>query len=545
MSSPRSIVLWDPSLNANHSSDQAGIDIQNSVYAPPAFFRPPPYQQSAASTSTPLPYVPSLAYFCIKAVVESPEDVHFFGSPRISYEKHTHGTYDILRALMPQAYNPHDKDPSHIRLDQVDPRLWASVIQVFRDLPPHLRAYTIALADSHLCLLQYIPASPDFTLLTVLHLSGVSHLNDNTVFKLKHLHALSALDASDTALTAYGIRRLSETLGWAERSDDAVSRRRGPWELRILLLRSCRKITNKIFEVLDRFPLLSVVDLRDTNCNLQKLSYKSAFEPSLDEALPGMSLTQMVSILGRQSGFFSSANQYVLHVDRLHYGDFAVGLDKTTFSSSRLTPPVAAEDSFVVFDKTSRATVASGVSKSSERSNRTAEEAPRHMEPPSFEIPDGYSSCNGCGSSHCHPDSGNPDDWYPNDWDQDSEMGGSEQYDDEQDDDEQEEDEQEDGEQEDGEREDSDEEYDSDDIDRNTFAIERILGTRRTPLAHRRTYEHRSCNRGCRSCGHTGCRTFLQLSHNEATTTTVTLFLPSLIFELHPSTSGRTPFPLS
>jgi len=173
--------------------------------------------------------------------------------------------YDILRALIPSYRSKHafdtDTFTNELELSQVDPRLWAVIIQVLTQLPDALRVYPIALADKHLPQLQRIPSTPDFSFVTVLELPACAHLTDDTILELKQLHALCALDASQTLVTAQGIRRLCGTQTFAAENEgiDMASRRRGPWSLRILRLRNCQGVTNKIFDVISGFPLLSVL----------------------------------------------------------------------------------------------------------------------------------------------------------------------------------------------------------------------------------------------------------------------------------------------
>ncbi|KAF9482742.1 hypothetical protein BDN70DRAFT_773256, partial [Pholiota conissans] len=144
-------------------------------------------------------------------------------------------------------------DPAVLR-----PCLWAVLVQLYPSLPPFFASYALPLADPILPLLQSIPASPLFSLVTLLNLSSSTYLTDQTIFTLKFLHALTALDASGTSITPYAIKSLASTLQLNEENDSA-RKHRGPWELRILSLRDCKHISNDVYSELIKFPLLSVI----------------------------------------------------------------------------------------------------------------------------------------------------------------------------------------------------------------------------------------------------------------------------------------------
>ncbi|TFY72701.1 hypothetical protein EVG20_g300 [Dentipellis fragilis] len=264
MSTRGPIILWH--TPQENTTDDAGVTILKSTLPPPALFDPGPYESSRRvergqpELNTSLRYVPSLAYFCLKTLLPYPEEIHHFGPPRFRYERPSLPfAYDIIRALIPSYCPwPDHCDEEGLRLSEVDPRLWASIIQVFTELPDELRVYSLALSDKYLPLLEHIPQRADFSLLTVLELPGCPDLTDDTIFELKALHGLSAFDASATQLTAQGLLRLSRTMTWAEGETNA-SKRRGPWQLRILRLRNCRLISNRVFNALATFPLLSVI----------------------------------------------------------------------------------------------------------------------------------------------------------------------------------------------------------------------------------------------------------------------------------------------
>ena len=131
-------------------------------------------------------------------------------------------------------------DPAHI-----DTRLWAVLIQIYDNLPPFLSSHKICLADAHLPLLQSIPSTPSFSLITLLELSSCPHLKDSTILELRFIHTLTAFDAAHSTLSPYAIKSLASF--------------KSLWQLRILSLRNCRQITNDAFSYFVKFPLLSVL----------------------------------------------------------------------------------------------------------------------------------------------------------------------------------------------------------------------------------------------------------------------------------------------
>jgi hypothetical protein len=141
----------------------------------------------------------------------------------------------------------------------MDPRLWAVVIQVFSNLPDHWRTYTIAFQNEHLPLLQYIPSSERFALITVLELPSSKQVSDDWIVNLKHLHALAGLDLSMTSISSFGISRLANTLIWSQELDQI---RLGPWNLRILDLRGCQNVDSELYKALGKFPLLCLVGMK-------------------------------------------------------------------------------------------------------------------------------------------------------------------------------------------------------------------------------------------------------------------------------------------
>jgi hypothetical protein len=186
--------------------------------------------------SSPLPPlgVPSLVWFCLNRLYLTPDQIHVL--PTRLYYRNELNDLDLLN---------------------LDPRLWATLVQIYDNLPEKLSTYELPLNDTHLPLLQRIPCTPRFSLVTVLELSTCSTLDDDTVSHLKVLHSLTAFDASNTSLTAYGMKALASTLQLAD--EDPHLPYRGPWQLRILSLRGCRSITNQALPHLAKFPLLSVI----------------------------------------------------------------------------------------------------------------------------------------------------------------------------------------------------------------------------------------------------------------------------------------------
>ncbi|KAH7930787.1 hypothetical protein BV22DRAFT_999811 [Leucogyrophana mollusca] len=253
MSQQTPIVLWNPRRHTSHATDDAGTSIKKSVLAPPV--PPPPYTLSQPSQSHRV--VPPLAYFCIRALSAYPDQLHVLGHIRIPYRP------DILRALIPCCNGSTGGEArdmaehGRLCLQAVDPRLWATIAQVMHPLPYSLRDLDLPLADLHLPLLQQIPSTPHFSLVTLLSLPCCKELCDETISALRKLNSLVALDLRGTPVSSYGVNVLARGLSW-DRSEGRASRV-GPWGLRILRLHSCRKVDNGVFSALHKFPLLSAV----------------------------------------------------------------------------------------------------------------------------------------------------------------------------------------------------------------------------------------------------------------------------------------------
>ncbi|KAJ7905482.1 hypothetical protein B0H14DRAFT_3420656 [Mycena olivaceomarginata] len=276
------------------------------------FTHPPPYIPGPYASSPPpdtLPYLPSLAWFCLHKLAQvGPEQVSCNIGPRLNYQPDN--TYDLLRALIP-SLGP-DLDWAG-----VDPRLWATLVQVYDNLPAVFRSYDIPLADIHLPLLQTVESTPQFSLVTILELPGCQELSDATIVSLKALHNLCALDASATSLSAYGLKILSGTVLWS----DEDQTRKGPCGLRILRLRNCRAIDDKILPHLSPFLLLSVLDLRGTRCNSH--AFFPAFQPAPSSEHPLYHPTPLrlcVDDLSRLTcDLFSSPNVFNFYINTLHH----------------------------------------------------------------------------------------------------------------------------------------------------------------------------------------------------------------------------------
>ena len=164
----------------------------------------------------------SLVSLCIRSLVPFVDQI--YGLP---YRLHICST--TLDELVP--------DPAHI-----DTRLWAVLIQIYDNLPPFLASHK---TDTHLPLLQYIPSTPSFSLITLLELSSCPHLKDSTIVELRFIYTLTAFDAAQSTLSSYAIKTLA--------SFTAL------WQLRIISLRNCTRITNDAFPHFTKFPLLSVL----------------------------------------------------------------------------------------------------------------------------------------------------------------------------------------------------------------------------------------------------------------------------------------------
>ncbi|KAI0093657.1 hypothetical protein BDY19DRAFT_265859 [Irpex rosettiformis] len=277
----KSITLWR--RNVKVSTDDACTTIAS--YSLPGYVPGPYEQQKSLGTRGPLNYIPSLQSLCIRQLIPFPDQIYTMGIFSLPYEPpETRGDYDILHELIPEFwYVLQTRDNSFLKC--VDPRLWAVVVQVYTGLPEVFRTYNIPLSDLHVPLLQQIPSTSRFSLVTILSLYGCEHVDDNTVVELRDMHGLAGLNVGGTALSSWGLSRFSKLLRHADLQDQNYGRRLvGPWELRILSLRNCMNVDDDVYKNLKLFPLLSVVDLRGTRCTPS--SYRtSGFKPSEERAL--------------------------------------------------------------------------------------------------------------------------------------------------------------------------------------------------------------------------------------------------------------------
>ncbi|KAF9653117.1 hypothetical protein BDM02DRAFT_2098296 [Thelephora ganbajun] len=198
----------------------------------------------AAGTSTRTGPVPPLAYFCIRTLVNYADQVHSLGSHRIKCQP------EVLHALSPPTFRGFDAATRC--LCKLDPRLWLIIAQVYYDLPSGLQNYYIPLGDKYLPLLQAIPSTPSFALITVLNLARC--ISDETSHALKSLHGLCALEISQTSITHLGIRHFAPTI--THKPSDPHYGTRG---LRILRLYGCPRITDQVIGAVSNFPLLSIL----------------------------------------------------------------------------------------------------------------------------------------------------------------------------------------------------------------------------------------------------------------------------------------------
>lgn len=271
---------------------------------------PGPYTSTSTSpTSTNATAVPSLLSFCIRALLKYPDQLGSIHQRRLAY-KHSPTSRAALQSLIPH-FNP--DTPDDLDLSLVDPRLWACLVQIFRDLPPCFHRYSAPLSDEYMPIIQKVQQS-EVTLLTVLDLQRCRELSDESVVNLKALHSLCCLDASDSSLTSYGIKTLSATLV----RNGGI--RRGPWGLRILRLRGCSAMDNNIFGYLKKFRLLSILDIRGTRCTkttqmrpFGSCAVKEFFHPaSIDAAWDALQDMFPDDLL-------PSPNNFHIHIDSLHH----------------------------------------------------------------------------------------------------------------------------------------------------------------------------------------------------------------------------------
>lgn len=198
----------------------------------------------AAGASANKALVPPLAYFCLRALVGYADQVHSLGSHRIKCQP------EVLRALSPPTFD--DNCAATRCFCKLDPRLWSIIVQVYSGLPEGLRSYYIPLGDRYLPLLQAIPSTPSFALITILNLT--SCVSDETSHALKSLHGLCALDISNTSISHLGIRHFAPAP-----TTETPELHYGTRGLRILRLNNCRNITDQVIGAVSNFPLLALL----------------------------------------------------------------------------------------------------------------------------------------------------------------------------------------------------------------------------------------------------------------------------------------------
>ncbi|VDB82959.1 unnamed protein product [Peniophora sp. CBMAI 1063] len=346
----RRIILWRPKYST--SSDAAGVDVTDLKSAPKEYFQDGPYaatrdQRPAARSIS--AGVPSLQLICLtkaRELLELREDRReVLADIMPAWRDHSVHYESAVKSRPVQELLPGvDADPSSITpLKRVDPLTWALVIQLIRDLPSRFRCYEIALSDVHLPLFQHVPDSTQFCIITILNLAGCSHLTDDTISNLKDLHGLIALNASHCmGLSTAAITRLRNTLVRDQDAEQGTTRR-GPWRLRILWLRGCRSLNSNVFMELDKFPLLTVVDLTDTSCyNRGNTSFRSAAVAQSNLYHPAHLLDATHTLLSTK-GVLPSRNVFSLYVDQLHPDVESVKRPHR--------PTVKEEDGFVVLSK--------------------------------------------------------------------------------------------------------------------------------------------------------------------------------------------------
>lgn len=294
--------------------------------------------------------VPPLTYFCIKALVGYPDQVHTLGSHRIKSQP------EVLRILSPSTFG--DGNQAARCLCKLDPRLWSVIVQVCSGLPKGLRNYYIPLGDRHLPLLQAIPSTPSFALVTVLDLAGC--VSDETSHALKSLHGLCALDVSETSISHLGIRHFAPTV-----TDKSSEQPYGTRGLRILRLNKCHNITDQVIAAISNFPLLTIlgschlrprcrithtkIDLRGTSCTRDldpglfrrcRKSQRDLFQCSLQDAL------QRLRDSGSSDMLFSHPDPFVIHINTESHPPWPQRPDRP-----KPAPPLSIERRFYRYEK--------------------------------------------------------------------------------------------------------------------------------------------------------------------------------------------------
>ncbi|KAE9396053.1 hypothetical protein BT96DRAFT_885104 [Gymnopus androsaceus JB14] len=263
-------------------------------------------------------YVPSLVCLCIEKLALYPDQI---AGVALTYAPPEDSTqFDILKALIPF----YADDSFGISL--VDPCLWATLVQIFgTSLPEIFTTYQIPLKHTLLPLLQRIPSTPTFSLVTILELPGCTQLTDDLALTLRSLHTLTAFDASDTALSSWGLRKLLMPALLVD--DTEQSPMNGPWGLRMLRLRNCKAVDQTIFKSLEKLLLLSVLDLRGTSIDPATIPtpYKAWSTACLEQSLlsslyhPTPLTESMSSLKSLSPELHSSTAIFQLHIDRINH----------------------------------------------------------------------------------------------------------------------------------------------------------------------------------------------------------------------------------
>lgn len=170
--------------------------------------------------------MPSLAVFCIRALVNACEELHVLCLRRLYFPKAKKKQPGKRRLLDMAFLRALIKGWGTMNFPacSIDPRLWATIIQVYRAPPPP----------------EFLPSYP----IRLILLSSIKYRRHSTSHWL-----LEKMRVSNKAIDL-----LSKTLLL-----DDEGQMDGPWRLRILCLRACSRIDKHVFHLLKRLPLLYVV----------------------------------------------------------------------------------------------------------------------------------------------------------------------------------------------------------------------------------------------------------------------------------------------
>ncbi|KAG8746328.1 hypothetical protein FRC10_005317 [Ceratobasidium sp. 414] len=258
-------------------------------------------------------YVPPFSYYILRAL-----HPHYASISPLEELLSSQVSAGVTRVNIVDSLLPHAKHD----MDYVDPPTWAILVQIFHDLPERCFKYTLALNDPHLSTLATIPSTPNFSIVTFLDLSRCNELLDGNISFLKGLTSLCVFDASYTRLTDQGVKNFKSTL---------FLREPGPAYLRSWSLRQCEGVTAKALGPLLAFPLLCVLDLRETSVRPSQLKAafwpQSALLPVLENVeyfapYPQYKVPELLQKL-EKSSFLHSQNDseakvpYVIHIDRV------------------------------------------------------------------------------------------------------------------------------------------------------------------------------------------------------------------------------------